>query len=134
MTLEEQIDPSFAYRVAFVQKSANRASSSDLAVEFVKPGSEEEAEINRVLLKEVEKPKYRPSDIVNEIQREGYDRFTISKHTDLWKALDAKNPKKNLGVHIASQWYWYDSWLKIVREHCRKNAEDFMTATEILEV
>ncbi|MDE0147346.1 MAG: DUF3644 domain-containing protein [Rhodospirillaceae bacterium] len=133
MTLEEQIDPSFAYRVAFVQKSANRVSSSDMAIEFVKPGSEEEAEINRVLLKEVEKPKYRPSDIVNQIQGEGYNRFTISKHTDLWKALDAKNPKKNLGVLISGQWYWYDSWLKIVREYCRKNAEDFMTATEVQE-
>ena len=54
---EEQSDPHFAYRVAFVHKTANRVSAADEAFEFIKPGSEEETEINRVLVKEVEKVK-----------------------------------------------------------------------------
>jgi hypothetical protein len=55
LTDEEQGDPHFAYRVAFVSKVANKAAAADLAVEFVKPGSDEAVEISRVLLKEVEK-------------------------------------------------------------------------------
>src|SRR5205823_1507826 len=39
LTPEEQADPRFAYRVAFVPKIVNRASTADLAVEFIKPGS-----------------------------------------------------------------------------------------------
>lgn len=123
---EEQADPRFAYRVAFVQKTANRARSSDLAIEFVKPDSDEAAEINRVLLKETEKSKYRPMQVVSLMQEEGYPRFTIAKHTDLWKALDAKEQAKGYGVQMLDgQWYWYDSWLNRVREHCHENADDY---------
>jgi hypothetical protein len=42
---EEYGDPQFAYRVAFVPKTINRVSTADLAIEFVKPESEEAAEI-----------------------------------------------------------------------------------------
>lgn len=122
---EEKSDPHFAYRVAFVQKTANRPSAADEAVEFVKPDSDEAEEINRVLLKEVEKNKYLPSDIVRLMQEEGYDLFTISKHTDLWKELNAKDPAKPYGTQIAKQWYWYETWLNRVREHCQQNAEKF---------
>ena len=87
---EEQADPQFAYRVAFVPKVVNRATTADLAVEFVRPDSEEAAEINRVLLKEVEKPKFRPGQIVNLMRVEGYPRFTMGKHTELWRSLDAR--------------------------------------------
>ena len=122
---EEQGDPRFAYRVAFVQRTANRASAADEAVEFIKPGSDEETEINRVLLKEVEKAKYLPSDIVRIMRAEGYIRFNISNHTDLWKALKAKDPDKSYGTEVARQWYWYETWLNRVREHCQENAERY---------
>lgn len=119
---EEQTDPQFAYRVAFVQKTANRPSSADEVIEFIKPGSEEAEAINRVLLKEVEKSKYLPSDIVRIMREEGFNLFTISKHTDLWKALSAKDLAKPYGTQIAKQWYWYEAWLNRVREHCHENA------------
>jgi len=126
LTADEQADPRFAYRVAFVQKTANRAGSSDLAIEFVRPDSDEAAEINRVLLKETEKSKYRPTKIVLRMQEEGYPRFTISKHTDLWKALDAKAKGKGYGVQMLDgQWYWYDTWLNRVQEHCCENSESY---------
>jgi hypothetical protein len=102
---EEQGDPQFAYRLAFVPKTVNRASTADLAIEFVRPGSEEAAEINRVLLKEVEKAKYRPTQIVDAMKAEGYTRFTIQNHTDLWKSLGAKDHNKGYGVVILhGQW------------------------------
>lgn len=120
---EEQADPQFAYRVAFVPKTVSRASTADLAVEFVKAGSEEAEEINRVLLKEVEKPKYRPGQIVNMMRADGYPRFNMTNHTDLWKALDARDPAKGFGTTIlGGQWCWYDAWLDRVRAHCQENA------------
>lgn len=119
---EEQADPKFAYRVAFVQKTANRPSSADEVIEFIEPGSDEAEAINRVLLREVEKSKYLPSEIVRVMRDEGFDQFTISKHTDLWKALNAKDLAKPYGTQIAKQWYWYEAWLSRVREHCQENS------------
>jgi hypothetical protein len=120
---EEQADSRFAYRVAFVPKIASRASKSDLAIEFVKADSPEAAEVNRVLLKEVEKPKYRPGQIVNIMRSDGFSRFNMVHHTDLWQSLNAKAADKGYGHKVADgQWYWYDSWLNRVREHCIENA------------
>lgn len=128
LTLGEQADPRFAYRVAFVQKTANRASNADLAVEFIKPGSDEAAEINRVLLKEVEKPKHRPSQIVQKMHEEGYDRFTMHWHSELSRSLAARDPAKGYGVRLSDgQWYWYDTWLNRVREHCAEHAAKYRT-------
>ncbi|MEM1040787.1 MAG: hypothetical protein AAGI12_15100 [Pseudomonadota bacterium] len=88
--------------------------AADLAIEFVQPDSDEGAAINRVLLKETEKSKYRPMQVVAKMQEDGYPRFTISKHTDLWKALDAKNAAKGYGVEILDgQWYWYETWIDL---------------------
>jgi hypothetical protein len=53
-----------------ILKTANRAPSSDLAVEIVPPGSEVAKKFN-VALKEVEKKKYLPSEIVTIIRAEG---------------------------------------------------------------
>jgi hypothetical protein len=123
---EEQGDPQFAYRVAFVPKVVNRASTADLAIEFVRPGSEEAAEINRVLLKEVEKPKFRPGQIVDLMRAEGYPRFTMNKHTELWQSLEAKDPAKGFGTTIlGGQWVWYETWVNRVRAHCQENAERY---------
>lgn len=120
---DELADPQFAYRVAFVQKVANRPGSADVAVEFVRADSDEAAEINRVLLKEVEKPKYRPGQIVQIMRREGYPRFNMARHTELWQSLDAQIPEKGLGVRMLDgTWYWYDNWLNRVRAHCEENA------------
>jgi hypothetical protein len=119
---EELADPQFGYRVAFVQKVANRPGSADVAVEFVKADSDEAAEINRVLLKEVEKPKYRPGQIVQMMRAEGYPRFNMSRHTELWRSLEAQNPEKGFGVRMLDRtWYWYENWLNRVRAHCEEN-------------
>jgi len=93
LTPEQQADPQFAFRVFMLHKTANRASGADLAVELVPPGSDIAEKFNMVL-KEVEKRKYLPSEIVVIIRGEGYDRFTMDSHTQLWKRLDARNPAK----------------------------------------
>ncbi len=127
LTDEQMADPDFAYRVVFVPKLANRKSAADLAVEFVKPGSEEAAEINRVLLKEVEKKRYLGKQIIEIMQAEGFPRFKQGSHTALWHALDAKNPANNFGRdgEYKGMWVWYESWLQRVRAHCQEHAADY---------
>ena len=40
----------------------------------------------------------------------------------LWKSLSAKDPAKAYGVQLSDgQWYWYETWLNRVREHCQGN-------------
>lgn len=125
LTDEELADPRFSFHVAFIRKSANRASAADEAVEFITADSTQGAEISRVLLKETEKPKYRPLQIVNAIRKSGYPGFTISKHADLWRSLNAKSADKGYGVDVAGQWYWYESWLTRVREHCEEQRKNY---------
>ena len=50
------------------------------------------------LLKEVGKPKYKPIQIVRKMQEEGYRRFTIGWHTELWQSMGAQDPANGFGV------------------------------------
>jgi len=116
LTDAEQADPKFRYRVAFVPKVAGKASKSDLAVEFVKAGTPEAANVERVLLKETERRKYRPTEIVAKAKAAGFPQFAIFDHTQLVNQLNARSPGKGYGVEIAGQWYWYDGWFEKVME------------------
>lgn len=128
LTPEQQADPRYAFRVLMVGRTANRASSADLAVEIVPPGSEVAEKVN-IALKEVEKKKYLPSEIVNAIKAAGFDRFTMDSHTRLWKKLDAKNPAKGYGaVAVGKTWCWYETWLNRVHEECQQHPDQFRTA------
>lgn len=128
LTPEQQADPRYAFRVFMVGRTANRAPSADLAVEIVPPGSEVAEKFN-IALKEVEKKKYLPSEIVNQMKAEGWNRFTMDSHTKLWKKLDAKNPTKGYGaIAVGKTWCWYDTWLNRVREECEQNPQLYRSA------
>ena len=76
--------------------------------------------------KEVEKPKYRPGKIVEIMRAEGYPRFNMARHTELWRSLVAQDPAKGLGVRMLDvTWYWYESWVTRVRAHCEENAAHY---------
>jgi len=127
LTPEQQADPRFAFRVFMVHKTANRAPGADLAVELVPPGSDIAEKFN-LALKEVEKRKYLPSEIVSTIIAEGWNRFTMDSHTKLWKRLVAKDPTKAYGaVAVGKQWCWYDTWLNRVREECQQHPNMYRT-------
>ena len=49
-----------------------------------------------VIIKEKDKKKYLPSQIVQLMKDEGYS-FKMHTHTLLWKEMDAKNPSNNYG-------------------------------------
>lgn len=123
---EEYQNPRFAYRVLFVAKMVNRRGQADEVIEFVKPESDLAKQISShyTTIKEVERPKYLPSEIVKLIKSEGITDFSMHKHTELWRKFDAKNPSKGFGVQIANTWYWYQPWIEEVRKHFRKTTPE----------
>jgi hypothetical protein len=121
---EEYNDMRYSYRVLYIPKSANHKGQADKVIEFLPANSPEAEKLNKeyVLIKEKEKPKYLPSKIIQIMQEDGFVKFKQHQHTQLWKLKDAKNINKGFGVLVAKTWYWYDAWLKEVKEHCKANA------------
>ena len=113
---EEQANPKFRFRTAFVPLLASKASKSDLAVEFVKAGTTEAENIEKFLIKETERPKLLPNEIVSKAKVAGFSDFEIYDHTQLVYLLDARNLAKGYGVFVAKKWHWYDSWFEKVIE------------------
>ncbi len=63
-----------------------------------------------------------PAQIVELMQSEGYADFRMHEHTQLWQEMDAKKPSKGYGKNEAGKhWFWYESWVDVVRQHCKKN-------------
>jgi hypothetical protein len=124
---EEFNSPRFAYRVLFVPKTANNKGQADQVIEFVKADSVLAQEVNAsyALIKETEREKYLPAQIVEAIRQEGFSRFSMHAHTQFWKASDGKNPRHGFGTEIVGQWYWYGRWVESVRNYCQKNAAKF---------
>jgi hypothetical protein len=112
----------FSYRVLFVPKIANRKGQADKVIEFIPANTPEAAGLNKqyVLIKDREKPKYLPMQVVNKMKEKGYTKFTIHYHTEFWKKINAKDEAKGFGVKIANTWYWYEKWLLEVEEYCKK--------------
>lgn len=116
----------YAYRILFVPINAKRQGQADQVVEFVKSDSPlaEGLEKAYAVIKETEKRKYLPSEIVKLMKSKGYDRFSIHKHTELWKSRDARNSKYSYGVAIANTWYWYETWVHEVEKHCEAHKDE----------
>ncbi len=123
---EQQNDPRFAFRTAFVQK-IGKASNADVAVQFIKADSEEAKELaHTIILKEVEKPTFTPGDIVTMMRKEGYPGFSMHYHTMLWQELDAKK-SGGLGRkgNYKGTWLWFEPWVERVRAHCQEHAAKY---------
>ena len=116
-------DIRFSYRVLYIPKAVNRKGQADRVVEFVPANSPEAEGLNKeyILIKEKEKPKYLPTEIIKMMQDKGFPNFKMHQHTKLWRNSDARNSNKNLGVQVAKQWYWYQGWVDFVYNHCKEN-------------
>lgn len=55
------------------------------------------------------------------MKNEGFSKFSMHYHTQLWKSCDGRNLKYNFGVWVSRQWYWYENWVNEVRDYCIKN-------------
>lgn len=125
MKPEEQADPRFTFRVAFMPK-VGKPSAADVAYTFVKEGSEEAKEIAHVLLKEVDKPRFTSTGVTQLMHKEGYTRFTLHAHTLLWQSLNAKKEAGygTVGPYKGT-WVWFEPWITRVRAHCQEHADDY---------
>jgi hypothetical protein len=128
LTESEFNDPRFAYRVLFVPKTANRKGQADKVIEFIKADSELAKDVNRhyAVVKETEKTKYLPKQVVEKMHAAGFSNFTMHNHTQLWKEIDAKNPAKRFGVLVVKTWHWYEPWLDIVAAHRVSHAAEYV--------
>lgn len=128
LTVEEFNDPNFAVRLCFTRRLVNRPGQADRVVEFVPPSSPEAAGVapERWVKKDVERKKFRPTDIVAAARNAGFTRFRLNpEHTNMWQSHDAKNPGKGFGVDVAGQWYWYQTWVDRVIELCTLEKEKY---------
>lgn len=114
LTHDEYNSPKYSFRLLFKKKLVNKPGQADRVVEFIDPASEIAKTIDKEywVKKEVEKKKYRATDVATEVRKAGFTRFKVQpEHLQMWKSEDAKNPAKGYGVDIAGAWYWYQSWV-----------------------
>lgn len=119
--------PQYSYRVLYVPKTASRKGQADKVIEFIKADSPEAMGLNKEyrIIRDREKPKFLPKEIVIQMRTKGFKKFGIYQHTQLWKELDARAKDKNFGVKIANTWYWYEDWLKEVEKYCQEHKNEF---------
>lgn len=117
--------PKFAYRVIFIPKTVNHPNQADRVINFIKAGSEIAKSVNAqyAVIKETERPKCLPSQIVKKMKDCGFTWFKIHHHTDLWKAKNARENSKGFGVQVAKTWYWYDNWVDEVHKYCKEKTD-----------
>lgn len=121
-------NPHYAYRILFVPKTANRKGQTDRVIEFVRSDSPLADAVNKeyAVIKETERKKYLPKQVVDQMNAEGYPGFTLHSHTKLWQFMDAKNHGKGFGALVAGKsWHWYECWVEKVRKHCQENRERY---------
>lgn len=129
LTEEEFGSQKYAYRILFVPKTANRKGQADRVIEFVKSDSPLAESVNReyTIIKETEKRKSLPKQIVELMAAEGFVKFKLHHHTGLWQELGAKDINKGYGCMVAGkQWHWYENWVEVVRNHCQTNREAYV--------
>ena len=123
---EEINSDRYSYRILFKKKLTGKRGQADRVIEFIAPESDLAENISKEywVQKEVEKPKYLPSEVVKVAQEAGFTSFRIGRHTELWKKEDAKNPGKGYGIKVSKQWYWYQRWVDFVLEYLRVRAAE----------
>lgn len=87
MSEEDFNDPKYAFRVYVVPKVTNNSKKTDQFVTFAPEGSAIE-----MAIKEVERPKFRAKEIVEEIKSKGYPEFNMHRFIDIFKSHELKDP------------------------------------------
>ncbi len=123
LTDKDMNDNEYSYKVAFVPLVVNRPNQAHSAITFHKT-NDPETELLNTYIKETEKPKFKPKEIVMLMNKKGYTHFTMHKHTMLWKENDARRVGLGYGIMISGSWYWYMKWVEFVEEHLKKENEN----------
>ncbi len=106
----------FAYRLLFVKVLAKRQWQADRVIVINDQKSEMAKNISKQYWgkEETEKKKYSATQVIQEIQKAGFRRFTMHQHTLFWKEHDGKNPSKGFGTTVVKTWYWYENWVSYI--------------------
>ena len=131
---EEYSSPNYRRRFLFTPLVTSKSAQADNVIQFLPYKSELSeqlvGEYQQVFIKESERPKHIPTEVVSHMREIGFEKFGIFHHTKLWQELDGKNPGKGYGVELAGRWYWYDRWVDVVRDHCFANVELYTNRPE----
>jgi hypothetical protein len=121
-------NPKYSYRVLYVPKTVNRKGQADKVIEFIPANSPEAQGLNReyVVIKDRERPKLLPNQVIAHMKAKGYPNFNMHHHTVAWKEVDGKNPVKGFGVQVAQTWYWYETWLGEVEKYCKQHRDELL--------
>jgi hypothetical protein len=128
LTEAEFNSPKYAYRLLFTRKLVNKPGQADKVVEFVDAKSPAAQGIAKEywVVKHEEKKKYRPHEVVEAVQKAGFNKFRVQReHLDMWKTEDAKNPAKGLGADVAGTWLWYQAWVDRCIQLCKEAGEKY---------
>lgn len=130
LTDEELKSARYAYRVLFTPINVNRAGQADRVIEFIKSDSPFAENITKEyeIIRETEKKKFLPKDVVALMQKQGFKKFNMHKHTELWKSMKAKDSKKGFGVVVSEKWYWYERWVLEVEKYCQEHSSELKSA------
>ncbi|MBA7557236.1 hypothetical protein ES705_49980 [subsurface metagenome] len=112
----------------FKRKLVNRPGQADRVIEFIDPESEAAKQIDKEywVKKEVERPKFRATNVVEAIQKAGFNKVRVNpEHVNMWKSEDAKNPAKGYGVEVQGAWYWYQNWVNRCIDLCEASGDRY---------
>lgn len=125
---DEYNNPKYSYRLLFKKKLVNKPGQADSVIEFINPESDIAKTIDKEywVKKEVERPKFRASEVAKKVQEAGYKKFRVQpEHVRMWKSEDAKNQGKGYGVEVSGYWYWYESWVEKCIELCKLAGDEY---------
>lgn len=122
----------YAYRVVFARIDGKRINSeTDEVIKFLPADSPEAKGINAkyTLIKETEKKKYLSKEVVELMHEKGYSWFNAGTMTSFWK--NELGSRDKYGLYITnSQWMWYENWLPVVEQYCRRVQKTMNEQTE----
>ena len=125
---EDYESSEFAIRYIFTPKIVNHKGQADRVIEFVPSNSTLSENVNKeyCIIKEIERKKFLPGQIVKMMQDKGFIKFNMHEFVKLWHSKDAKNPKYHYGGEVASKtWYWYSNWVQEVESFCKERSKKF---------
>ena len=127
LTEQQLKDPAYRMSYGFVPMLAKKPGAADVAVQIVTAGSAEAGEIEKIILKEVNKIRYPPGKVIEKAHAAGFPKFTMHDHTQLWKKLKAKEENKNYGCKgdYSGSWVWFDRWINTVIAHCAAEGDRY---------
>lgn len=125
---KEEVDGiRYEYKIVFQGYSSSRKSDSDKTIKFVKCDGTNVPE-DVVYIKEVEKKKYYPKEIIEMMHSEGYSKFNMSSFLNLCREKNARG-NREYSVNLGGRWAWYEPWVHIVKQHCLSNKEKYFSTS-----